>query len=385
MIVTAILWAVMLPVLVIAGIVAVTISMFTKFNTKQVTATTTMEYKTKGVDFLLYLGVFISLVTSVTNVLEIIFTAIDKKFVDTINTVSNYDYSNDGTRMAIASLVVMFPVYMLLSWYISRDIVRLPFKKELFVRKVMVYAALFVTVLTLIGTLVSAVYTYLGGDLTIRFGLKALTVALVALAVFGYYIYSLRRDYTKKTYIPLVIGLATTFFVLSSVIFSISIIGTPSEMRAKKIDNTRLSDISRIQQEILTRFNATDKIPVNLSELNNAFQGYAVPSDPVTKVPYAYKVIAQPTFKVNLQTNKKELATPAIFELCATFDTVRNLNERGNPVTVAEPVGLATGGVDVMYSANNTYYDGDQSPFWNHEKGEKCFKRIISADMYYGK
>lgn len=375
----------MVPFLVIVGIVAVSVSLFTKFNNKESNSLMNMENKTKGVDILLYLGVFISLVTSVTNILEIVFAAIDKKFIDTITDIYTYDMTGDSTRMAIASLVIMFPVYMLISWYISRDIVRNPFKKEITVRKVMVYAALFVTVLTLIGTLVSALYTYLGGDLTIRFGLKLVTVASVALAVFGYYVYTLRRDYTKSTQVPLVIAITATLFVLISTVWTISVIGTPAEMRAKKIDSTRLSDISRIQQEILTRFNATDKIPTNLSELNNAFQGYAVPGDPVTKVPYTYNVVAQPTFKFNTQTNKKELATPAIFELCATFDTVRNLNERGRPVTVAEPTGLATGGVDMMYSANNSYYEGDQSPFWNHEKGQKCFKRIISSDMYYGK
>ncbi len=381
MIVTAMVWVIMVPLIIIMFVVGVAASLFTKLKPED----TRMENKTKAIDILLYLGIFISLVTSVTNLLEIIFSAIDKKFVDTLSGVYSYDITNDSTRMAIASLVVMFPVYILISWYVSRDIVRNPGKKDILVRKVMVYAALFVTVLTLIGTLVSIIYTYLGGDLTIRFELKALTVFFVALAVFGYYMYTLRRDYSKKTYIPCIIGIGSTLFVIVSVISAICVIGTPSEMRARKIDSTRLSDISRIQQEILTRFNTTDKLPNSLFELNNAFQGYAVPGDPVTKVSYGYKVLQQPTFKNNAVNNKKELATPAIFELCATFDTVRNLNERGRPVTIAEPTGLATGGVDMMYSANNSYYEGDQSPFWNHEKGEKCFKRIISSDMYYGK
>ena len=39
----------------------------------------------------------------------------------------------------------------------------------------------------------------------------------------------------------------------------------------------------------------------------------------------------------------------------------------------------------MKYSAQNSYYDGDQTPFWNHDIGETCFKRIISTEMYYGK
>jgi hypothetical protein len=276
----------------------------------------------------------------------------------------------------------MFPVYLFISWYVSRDITKFLYKRDILVRKIMIYVALFVTVLTLVGTLVTLIYTYLGGELSVRFELKALSVFVIALAVFSYYFYSLRRDYTKKTFVPLVIGVVASIVVVLSLVWSISVIGTPSEMRAKKIDSTRLSDISRLQQEVLNRFNSVEKIPADLSELNNAFQSYAVPLDPVTKLSYGYKVIQQPTFKVNYTTNKKELVTPAIFELCATFETVRSLDERGK---TTQPVSVGTGGMDVRYSAMNSYYDGDISPFWNHGIGETCFKRIISAEMYYGK
>lgn len=372
------MWAIAIPLLIIIGVGVLIASFINKNNN-----TAGMENKTKAIDFLLYLGIFISLITCITNILEIVFTAIDKKFVDVLTPLYSYDLYNDSMRMAIASLMVMFPVYVAISWYISKDIEKFSFKKDILVRKVMIYVALFVTVLTLIGTLVSLIYTYLGGELSVRFELKALSVFVVALSVFAYYLYSLRRDYTKKTITPAVITISASLVVLFALVWSISVMGNPSEMRAKKIDSTRLSDISRIQQEILNRFNSTDKIPAELAELNNAFQGYAVPLDPITKVAYGYKVIQQPTFKMNYTTNKKELATPAIFELCATFQTVRNVNERG--VAIPEPTGLGTGGLDLKYSAQNSYYDGDQTPFWNHDIGEACFKRIISTEMYYGK
>lgn len=375
MIVTATLWVIIGLLVLFVGGSSFIVSLINKQNT-----THSMENKTKAIDIFLYLGIFISLVTSIVNILEIIFTAVDKRFIDVLSDVYSYDMYNDSMRMAIASLMVMFPVYLFISWYVSRDISKFLYKRDILVRKIMIYVALFVTVLTLIGTLVTTIYTYLGGEISVRFELKALSVFVVALSVFGYYLYSLRRDYTKKTFIPLAIGVASSALVLLSLVWSISVIGTPSQMRAKKIDSVRLTDISRLQQEVLSRFNAVEKVPENLSELNNAFQNYAVPLDPVTKLPYRYKVIQQPTFKVNYTTSKKELVTPAIFELCATFETVRSLDERGQ---VTQPVGVGTGGVDLKYSALNSYYDG--SPFWNHGIGETCFKRIISAEMYYGK
>lgn len=370
------MWVIVIFLLVVVGGIVLVMSLINKQNSIH-----TMETKTKAIDLFLYLGIFISLVTSVVNILEIIFTAVDKKFVDVISLSYSYDIYNDSMRMAMASLAVMFPIYLLLSWYVSKDIMKFLYKRDILVRKIMIYVALFVTVLTLIGTLVSLIYTYLGGELSIRFELKALAVFVTALSVFGYYFYLLRRDYSKKTFIPLGIAVVVSVVVLSSLVWSISIIGTPSEMRAKRIDSTRLSDISRIQQEVFNRFQSTDKLPVSLSELNNAFQGYAVPTDPVTKEVYRYRVIEQPTMKMNYTTSKKEMATNAVFELCATFDTIRNVDERG--VSVPSKGGL--GGGDMMYSASNYYYDGDMSPFWNHDSGETCFKRIISPDMYYGK
>jgi Domain of unknown function (DUF5671) len=343
------------------------------------------DIKTKALDIFVYLGIAISLIVSITNVIQILFLAIERRFVDVLSATQYYaDSSQSDARFAIASLVVMFPIYIGLSWYTSRNIAKFLYKQDIPVRKILIYCTLFITVLTLIGTLVSVIYTYLGGELSVRFAYKAGTVFLMALSLFAYYYYSLRRDYAKTTRVPGFMALVASLVVALSVVWSISVIGSPATMRAKKIDSVRLSDISRLQQEILNRVNMTEKLPGDLSELNNVFQGYAVPSDPITKVAYGYKVIQQPTLKMNYITSKKELVSPAIFELCATFEIVRNVNERGQSVA-SVPTKISIDSIDPTYSAMNTYYEGDQSSFWNHGVGETCFKRIISSEMYYGK
>ena len=347
---------------------------------------TTMQSdtKVKALDIFLYLGIAISLVTSVTSILQVLFTAINRKFPNVLD-YTYIDVSQSDVRFAIASLVVMFPIYVGLSWYVSKDIKKFLYKQDIPVRKMMIYCTLFVTVLTLIGTLVSTVYYYLGGELSSQFGLKAGAVFVVALSLFAYYYYSLKRDYSSPTIVPNLIMIFATLVVASSIAWSISIIGTPSEMRAKKIDSTRLSDISRIQQEVFNRFQATDKLPLSLTELDNPFQGYQIPVDPISKEAYSYKVIQQPIMKMNYTTNKKEMASQAIFELCAKFDTVRAIDSRGQAIPVKGELGGGLLSTDALYSASNYYYDGDVSPFWNHGIGEMCFKRIITADMYYGR
>lgn len=366
--------------LIVVSVIVFIYSVITKKNNMN------GETKTKALDVFVYLGIAISLVWSVTNLLQIVFTAIDRKFIDIVNTGAYVDVYNSDVRFAIASLVVMFPIFLGLSWYVAKDIKKFLYKRDLMIRKAMMYLTLFITICTLIGTLVSVIYTYLGGNLSTSFGLKALAIFVVALSLFAYYFYSMKRDYTQKSYIPMVISIMATAIVLCSLLWSIRITGTPSAMRALRIDSIRLANISGLQQEILNRFQTTDKIPTDLSELNNAFQGYVVPVDPVTKGVYGYKVIQQPVIRMNYVSNKKELVTPAIFELCGTFDIVRTSKQQGQTVTPNGTVAqMGTSGQDVAYPAINSYYDGDQSPFWNHGIGETCFRRVISAEMYYSK
>lgn len=340
------------------------------------------DMKTKALDVFLYLGIAISLIVSVTNFLQVIFAAVDRKFIDVLQLTSYASGMASDERFAIASLVVMFPIYVALSWYVSRDIAKFLYKQDIFIRKVMIYCTLFITVLTLIGTLVSVIYNYLGGDLSMSFGFKALSVFVTALALFGYYYYSLRRTYSQTTFTPAIIATLISLLILALISWSVSVIGGPSAMRAMKIDNVRLSDISELQGQILNRVQMTDKLPATLDELTNALQGYQVPVDPITKEVYVYKVIQQPVIKTNYSTNKKEMTTSAIFELCATFDTSRTVDARGMSIPAIDKGGSMS---DAFYSVNNYYYDGDISPFWNHGVGETCFKRIVSPDMYYGR
>jgi hypothetical protein len=369
-----ILVALLIPILLVAAVGSV-IYLLIKKNTNS------METKTKAVDVFVYLGIFISLIVSVTNIIQILFTAIERKFTDILEAGRYVDIYGSDMRLAIASLVVAFPIYLLLSMYVSRDIKKFLYKRDLFIRRMFIYVTLFVTALTLLGSLVATIYYYLGGELTVRFGLKALVVFAVAGFVCGYYLYALRRDYSKSTPLPNVIAALSALLVIASLVWSISIIGSPAMMRAKRIDSTRLSDISSIQQQVFNHFQSTDKLPLTLAELNDAFQGYAVPVDPVTKESYTYTVVTQPTVKVNYATNKKEMTSNAVFELCSTFDTVRDVNQLNGG---SYPKGSVLS-IDPSFSAANYYYEGDQSPFWNHGVGETCFKRIITPDMYYGR
>ena len=61
-------------------------------------------------------------------------------------------------------------------------------------RRWLTYLTLFVAAAVLIGGVTGPVYNLLGGELTVRFLLKALTVGSIAGAAFWYYLSDLRTD-----------------------------------------------------------------------------------------------------------------------------------------------------------------------------------------------
>src|SRR5690348_10171024 len=83
-------------------------------------------------------------------------------------------------RYSAAFLVVAFPVYMGLSWMTIRDFAKNPERRDIQIRKWLIYLTLFVAALTVMGDLVTLVYNLLGGEFTVRFVLKVAVVLLVA-------------------------------------------------------------------------------------------------------------------------------------------------------------------------------------------------------------
>jgi hypothetical protein len=89
---------------------------------------------------------------------------------------------------------VAFPVFLTVASHVARSIVRDPTKRASSVRRNLTYVTLFIASCTLLGDVTTLVYNLLSGDLTVRFTLKAVTIALIAGGAFGYYFAELRAD-----------------------------------------------------------------------------------------------------------------------------------------------------------------------------------------------
>ncbi len=300
--------------------------------------------RTSPKDFFLHLAVIITLYISSVSLISLIFDIINVTLPDKLSYYADsYSY---GIKLAIASLVIIFPLFLLFSWMLKKDTQANPIKTELGIRKWLTYFTLFIAGLTLAIDLVTLVLTFLNGELTLHFVLKVFVVIIVAGAIFGYYIYDLRKK-TAPSKVPLVSGSISAVVVLISIIASFIIIGSPYKARQTSFDNTRVQDLANIQYQVINYWQTKSSLPTDLNTLNNQISNYSAPVDPETQEPYVYKVDSDTTFT-----------------LCANFDLPTDKNYSNDPYGYSVPV---RSGV-----TNN----------WQHGSGQTCFDRTIDPDLY---
>jgi hypothetical protein len=144
-------------------------------------------------DAFLYLVLFTTLYLSAWHFGSLLFDVIDHVFPDP-SQPAWAGVAAAGIRWSVATIVIAFPVFVLLAVKLARELVRQPMRRLSAVRRWLTYLTLFIAAAALIGDLITLVYNLLGGEITVRFVLKALVVGLIALTVFGYYLRDLRRD-----------------------------------------------------------------------------------------------------------------------------------------------------------------------------------------------
>lgn len=110
----------------------------------------------------------------------------------------------------------------------------------------------------------------------------------------------------------------------AAVAAGIVLIGPPGEERARRIDNRRVEDLGRISSFTRLYYMRHQRLPASLAELAAEPGVTPLPDDPVTRVPYDYRVV-----------------DAGRFELCAVFDRVST--------------------------------DGRAGDFWSHGAGRQCF------------
>ena len=301
----------------------------------------------------LHLLSIITLYFSAASFVTLLFQYVNILSPDVLPLEGGY-YSSYPFRFAVSSLIVVFPVFIIVSWFLNMSYLRDPEKREFKLRKWLVYFTLFVAALIMIGDLVALVYNFLGGGIALQFVLKALSLLFTAGAIFWYYLSDIRREGPVKTMKPFVWGVSAVVGV--AIIGAFILVGSPGEERLYKFDDRRISNLDGIQWQILSFWQNKDRLPETLGELTDEFSGYQPPTDPDPErqgMAYEYRVIP---------------GERPSFELCAAF----NRPSRTIP-------GNAPKAVRPVYP--------DERPFvevvrWEHGEGRACFTRTIDPERY---
>jgi hypothetical protein len=142
----------------------------------------------------LYLILFTALCLAAFNLGSLLCKMIDRAFPDPALTGRSAEWALSGMRWDVSWIIVSFPLFLWMSHLVSRWVHEAPVKRASSIRKWLTYMTLFIAAGVLIGDLATFVYNLLGGDLTVRFVLKVLTVGTIGGTVFGYYLWDLRAE-----------------------------------------------------------------------------------------------------------------------------------------------------------------------------------------------
>lgn len=141
----------------------------------------------------LYALLFLALTLSAYHLGVLLFQFIEQAFPLT----NDARPLREVTRWPIAVLVVAVPVLVYVSRLVNREVRLDPSRRTSKSRTQMTYITLFVCTAVAIGVLAGVVYNFLGGEVTARFILKALTAFGIAGGIFGYYLRDMRTDPTR--------------------------------------------------------------------------------------------------------------------------------------------------------------------------------------------
>lgn len=156
-------------------------------------AQTSIRPKSGPRDVFLHLLSILTLYFSAGSFMALIFQYINVYFPDP-TAYSSLSGVYNTIRWSVASLIIVFPAYLLTTRYLNKLYLSSPEKLNLRSRKWLIYFTLFAGAVIIIGDLVTLVYNLLGGELTARFILKVLTVFFVAGSVFVYYYWHLKTS-----------------------------------------------------------------------------------------------------------------------------------------------------------------------------------------------
>lgn len=289
----------------------------------------------------LQLSSIVTLYLSVSFLLTLLFGLINLSYPDAAEMAWQVESAGDSIRIGIAMTLVFFPTYLILTRVVNKARRKDPQAKYINITKWLIYLSLLVAGLTLLIDLVIVIMTFLEGEITQRFILKALAVLVVVGAAFHYYLLDAKGYWLKNEQKSIMFAIGALVVVIASLALGFTKIETPSEVREQKLDARQISDLQNIQWQIQDHISLNGVVPATLEGLDGKL---AIVSAPEGRPTYTYAV------------------TETGFNLCATF------------MTESHPDEFAFARVMPVDEKTKTIINPDN---WEHGEGEVCFERVV--------
>lgn len=266
----------------------------------------------------------------------IIFQVINRYVPDVLNQYGD-QFQNSSLTFAISAVIISTPIFFILMRLIQKNLFSGELAKDSGIRRWLTYFILLISAVVMIGWLIATVNSYLNGEMTMKFFLKALTAIVISGAVFSFYLYDIRRkevlnikDKIIKAYFSgavaaVVLALVSGFLTADS----------PRVARNQRTDEKIINSFTMIDQGVNEYYNLKNILPQNLDELVKEYNYITIKElqDPITGEKFEYSIVSDKQY-----------------QLCAVFRTSSAEQEK-----------------------KGNYVD----PVWRHDTGKQCIKRQV--------
>src|SRR5688572_12495145 len=121
-----------------------------------------MNNKTTAKDFFLQFGAIASFYASAIALVTLLFEVINAAYPKVTSGYQYYGYPSISFQ--VATLIVAFPLFLILSWFLQKSYAAEPALRESFMRRWLSYITLFVAGAVVAGDLVTLIYMFLDGQ-----------------------------------------------------------------------------------------------------------------------------------------------------------------------------------------------------------------------------
>jgi len=266
-----------------------------------------------------YLLSLVALIFMSLGVGMIVFGIINKTVPDALNLLSSNIDSQ--LKFAISALLIASPIFYLVVNLIYRGLKKEEISRESGIRRWLTYLTILISALIILGVFIGVINSFLSGDLTGQFVLKALTILVIAGLVFSFYFYDIRRrEVIKKDIIFRIFFWVSLVLTVVTFVASWFFVESPQLARQRRLDQVVINNIYSLESAVNSYYDRYNKLPDDLMAIKGESDIYLddrVLVDPETREVIVYQKTGEQSF-----------------QFCATFRTDSDLtsDRHGYPI-----------------------------------------------------